>query len=256
MPISTAGTPHASPRAHIAMPAAAEPVSVRKELPLTPGVKTTFAPNGALDSTWFRTAAMASAGSWPGASRRLNFARARGSSVLEATSTAGASKPMMDSAGLVHSREAMVPLPARRTPSSTDASARYSASVRSTETSSLLTRPFTATFPSSSWRVAIRRESSVGASRTAPPNIPEWTACSRTCTSMVPSTRPRRLVVSAGMPTFQLLESATTMTSARSSSRCVSRNVRNVGDPASSSPSIKNVTPSPSSSASTSVTAA
>ncbi len=115
---------------------------------------------------------MASAGSWPGASRRLNLARARGSSVLEATSTAGASKPMMDSAGLVHSREAMVPVPASWTPSSTEASARYSASVRSTATSSRLTRPCTATLPSASWSVAIRRASSVGASSTGPPNIP------------------------------------------------------------------------------------
>ena len=82
-------------------------MSVRKALPLSPGVKTTWAPNGALASTCRRTASMASAGSWPGASRRLNLARARGRRVLEATSTAGASKPMMDSAGLVHIREAM-----------------------------------------------------------------------------------------------------------------------------------------------------
>ena len=72
---------------------------------------------------------------------------------------------------------------------------------------------------------------------------------------MVPSTRPRRLVVRAGTPTFQLLESATTITSARSSSRWVSRKDRNVGEPASSSPSKKNVTPRPSSSPSTRVTA-
>ena len=85
--------------------------------------------------------------------------------------------------------------------------------------------------------------------------MPEWTACSSTRSSTVPSTRPRRLVVRAGTPTFQLLESATMMASARSSSRCVSRKERKVGDPASSSPSKKKVTPTPKSSPSTSSSA-
>ena len=63
-------------------------------------------------------------------------------------------------------------MPASCTPSSTEASARYSASVRSTATSSRLTSPAIATLPSSSWRVAMRRASRVGASSTGPPNMP------------------------------------------------------------------------------------
>jgi len=99
-------------------------VSVLKAFPRSPGVNVTLAPNGALDSTWFFKASMAASGSWPGARRMLNLARAAGIKVLEATSTAGTSMPMMDNAGLVQRREPMVPLPASRTPSSTDASAR------------------------------------------------------------------------------------------------------------------------------------
>ncbi|PFG41362.1 peptidase-like protein [Georgenia soli] len=61
--------------------------------------------------------------------------------------------------------------------------------------------------------------SAVTASSTGPPNIPEWTACPSTRTSTSQSTRPRSDVVRAGTPTFQLLESATTMTSASRRSR-------------------------------------
>ena len=57
------------------------------------------------------------------------------------------------------------------------------------------------------------------------------------------STRPRRVVVSAGSPIAQLPESAITITSAASRSLCASRNASSVGEPTSSSPSINSVTP-------------
>ncbi|CPU64705.1 Uncharacterised protein [Mycobacteroides abscessus] len=49
--------------------------------------------------------------------------------------------------------------------------------------------------------------------------------------------------MSAGTPIFQFEESATTMTSAASRSRCCVRNGRNAGEPISSSPSTNTVTP-------------
>ncbi len=87
------------------------------------------------------------------------------------------------------------------------------------------------------------RASRVGASRIGPPNSPECTACSSTAISTSQSTSPRSPTVSAGTPTFQFAESATTMTSAASWSRYVRRNSTNVGLPTSSSPSTKTVTP-------------
>ena len=78
---------------------------------------------------------------------------------------------------------------------------------------------------------------------TAPPYIPLWTACSRVRTSTTASTSPRSDVVSEGTPIFQLLESASTRTSALSLSRCLRRIRPSEGDPDSSSPSTKTVTP-------------
>ena len=81
------------------------------------------------------------------------------------------------------------------------------------------------------------------ASGTAPPNIPECTPWSRVSTVTTARTIPRSVVVSAGSPTSQLPESASTMASARSFSPCRSRIVGSESEPISSSPSTKIVTP-------------
>ena len=70
--------------------------------------------------------------------------------------------------------------------------------------------------PASSYREAMSIEARVTESSIGPPNIPECTAWSDTVTSTVATALPRRLAVTAGSPTFQLSESATTMTSALS----------------------------------------
>ena len=73
--------------------------------------------------------------------------------------------------------------------------------------------------------------------------MPEWTPWVSVRTSTVARTSPRRLVVSAGTPMSQLVESAMTMTSARSRSAYSLRKAPSVGEPISSSPSTSTVTP-------------
>ena len=201
---------------------------MRKALPLSPGVKTDL---GAERRVGFHDAGgrrpSASAGSWPGSQPQAELGAGPGQEGVGGDVNGGGVEAD-------DRQRRFGPHAARRSCRCRRAGRRRAPRHRrgiplrgrSTVASSRLTRPAIATLPSSSWRVAIRRDSRVGASSTGPPNMPECTAWSRTLTSMVPSTRPRRLVVSAGMPTFQLLESATTITSARSSSRWVSRKVR------------------------------
>ena len=83
------------------------------------------------------------------------------------------------------------------------------------------------------------------ASGTAPPYMPEWTAWSRVRTVTTPSTRPRRLVVSAGCPTRQLPESATHDDVRGEPLAVLARKRSNEGEPISSSPSTNTVTPTP-----------
>ena len=106
-------------------------------------------------------------------------------------------------------------------------------------------RPGTATDPSSACSEASSRTSNASGSGAAPPNIPECTVWSRVRTSMTACTRPRSVVVRAGVPTAALVESATTSTSARRRSPCSARNAWNDGDPISSSPSTNTVRPTP-----------
>ena len=81
------------------------------------------------------------------------------------------------------------------------------------------------------------------ASGTAPPNMPLWIPWSRVRTVSTTRIMPRNVVVSAGSPTAQLVESARTIASARSFSPCRSRMVPRLSEPISSSPSTKTVTP-------------
>ena len=107
----------------------------------------------------------------------LTLARAAGMSVLEAAATDGASMPMTAIAGPAHSRSVRPPVPVSCTPSSSPASARNCASVRSSgsappEPAEPRVRPGTATSPRSSCRVASIRHSTVSASGTGPPYRP------------------------------------------------------------------------------------
>ena len=68
-------------------------------------------------------------------------------------------------------------------------------------------------------------------------------AWSRVRSSTTQSASPRSEVVKAGWPTAQLAESAMTKTSAASTSRCSASSRARVGEPISSSPSTKTVTP-------------
>src|SRR5438093_1278384 len=103
--------------------------------------------------------------------------------------------------------------------------------------------PATATLPRSSWSVASVFASTVSASGIGPPNSPECTAWSSVRTSMSQATIPRSEIVSPGCPVRQLPESARITASARSSLPYSSRNLPRFGEPHSSSPSTKTVTP-------------
>ena len=83
----------------------------------------------------------------------------------------------------------------------------------------------------------------MSASGTAPPNMPEWMPWSSVVTVTTTRIMPRSVVVSAGSPIAQLVESASTIASARSFSPCCSRMVGSESEPISSSPSTKTVTP-------------
>ncbi len=128
MPMSTGSVPHDVANAHRAARIASESAGARNGLPCSPSRTVTRAPNGACDSRCVRSAAIAAAGSWPGASRTESFAVARGVRVFDACATLGASSPITAIAGLVHSRPAMLPSPARTVPSRSEESARKSAS--------------------------------------------------------------------------------------------------------------------------------
>ena len=88
----------------------------------------------------------------PGAIRIEILARAAGTRVLLAPSTLGASRPVMLSEGLVHSRSTTGPSPIHSTPGLAPDSARSRSSGYSTSAAGPLCRPSTATLPSSSCR--------------------------------------------------------------------------------------------------------
>ncbi len=115
--------------------------------------------------------------------------------------------------------------------------------------------PATATAPSSSHSVDSSLTVASMASGTAPPNMPECEACSRVRTVRVKRALPRSETVSAGVAASQLPESATTMTSARNASAFSARNAAKDAEPASSSPSMKRLTPRSKSVPSASITA-
>ena len=73
--------------------------------------------------------------------------------------------------------------------------------------------------------------------------MPEWTPWSSVVTVTTTRIMPRSVVVRAGSPIAQLVESASTIASARSFSPCRSRMVASESEPISSSPSTKTVTP-------------
>ena len=76
--------------------------------------------------TWRRFTALAEVS--PGAMRRLMRQRAAGTRVLDAPSTLGASKPVIDRAGWVQSRSTTLPVPIHSMPSAAPDSARSRAS--------------------------------------------------------------------------------------------------------------------------------
>ena len=167
--------------------------------------------------------------------------------MLEEVATEGASIPIVVIDGLVQIRDSSEPVPMVCTPSSRPESRRSCSSVKSRSEASPAFRPATATSPSSSCSEAMVRTSAVIASGTAPPNMPLWMPWSRARTVSTTRIIPRRVVVRAGSPTAQLVESASTMASARSFSPCRSRIVARLSEPISSSPSTKTVTPTGSS---------
>jgi energy-coupling factor transporter ATP-binding protein EcfA2 len=243
MPTSTAALPYASPNVRRAASYTVPTGSNSNGAAAVPWVTVTVAPHGACPVRCSVSALRATAGSCPGASRRLTTARAEGSSTLATCATRGASMPSTAMAGCCQSRSTRVPVPINSTPSSAAASARKVASSRSGTCELLCTRPGIATRPLSSCRVAISRHSAVSASPSGPPNTPECTGRSSIRTSTVQSTSPRRLVVSAGTSVAGLPESAMMITSAASSSRCSASSAVSVGEPDSSSPSMNSVTP-------------
>ena len=236
-PMLTLGVPHASVRHSWSREDTGESMSAWKPLPPSFFCTSTRAPKGAWARRWAASLSSASSGSAPGTVRSDSRKRVCGEIVFEASRTLRASKPMTVIDGFVHTRAARSPVPARRTPSTTPAAARKSASSHTTSASSHPPSPSTATEPSASKREEMSMEETTTESRSGPPKAPEWTAWSATVTSTVAMALPRRVEVTAGSPAFQLLESATTMTSAANSSRWASRKAVNDGDPISSSPS-------------------
>ena len=114
-----------------------------------------------------------------------------------------------------------------------------SMSLCSPPTGSSEATPGTARSPCSSYMDAISMAASVFASRIGPPYWPECTGwCNAlTCTSM--SVLPRSDVVREGISADQLPESATMITSESNSSLCSSMKGMKLGEPISSSPSMK-----------------
>ena len=97
--------------------------------------------------------------------------------------------------------------------------------------------PSMATSPCSSTSDAITFASASAGSGTAPPAMPLCTGPSSARRDTSTPAMPRSEYVIPGTPTFQLLASARTRTSAASSSRCFVRNASRRGEPISSSPS-------------------
>ena len=173
----------------------------------------------------------------------LTLARARGVKVLDALAIGVVSIPTTVIAGFAHRRCATEPEPISCTPSSRPVSARTRSGVYSTGAAVDSCNPSTATLPSSSCRLASSRTNTLSASGTTPPHMPECSPWSRVATSTMQSANPRSDTVSDGTSVLQLSESAITMTSAARASRCAASSRDNDGEPDSSSPSTKTVTP-------------
>ncbi len=214
---------------------------------VAPRVRRTSAPNGGSALRCARTASKAASGSWPGASRTVMRAVVEGSRVFDARATVGTSMPVTVADGRAQTRAATDPEPVRCTPSGTPVWARNTSSGYSTAGSGAVTRPGTATEPSASQSRSSSRTSAVTASGAAPPYEPECRPWSRVRTCRSTTSRPRRLTVSEGRSSAQLVASATTTTSAASRSAWRSSRSANEGEPISSSPSTSTTRPTPSS---------
>ena len=127
-PRRTTGRPNASPSARVAALKAGPSVRARNPSPPPASAISSRTFQGAAARRWAATAAVAAAGSCPGARRTLTMARALGTTALAAPSTAGASSPMTVIAGLAQRRSARLPVPVRATPGSTPASRRKASS--------------------------------------------------------------------------------------------------------------------------------
>ena len=238
-PMSIGSVPsQASVKAERAASYAGPVASIWVASPVSTTVWVSVAPHGVCASRCSTRRATAFSAVSPGAMRIEMRARAAGTRVLEAPATFGASRPVIERAGLVHSRSTAEPEPIHSRPGAAPDSARSRSSGYSTSAAGPLCSPLIATLPSSSCRLAITRLSAISESGTRPPHMPECTAWVSVRTSMSMRTRPRRLVVSAGTPMSQLPESAMTMTSARSDSWCSASSAGSVSEPTSSSPSM------------------
>ncbi len=157
----------------------------------------------------------------PGATRMLTLARARGINVFDDFAIGVVSMPMTVIAGLAHS-----PLHHRAGTDLGDAVEQTGLRAHPLRADTRRRRPTpradpaTATLPSSSCRLASSRTSALSASGTTPPHMPECRPWSSVATSTTQSASPRSDTVSDGISVLQLSESAMTMTSAASRSRC------------------------------------
>src|SRR3984885_6145182 len=97
--MSAAGLPKASPRAQLAASYATPPVLAVYGAPVAFCCTVTCTPHGACAFRWAASASLALFTSLPGGTRRLTFARADASRVLEAAAPDGAAMPMTGIAG-------------------------------------------------------------------------------------------------------------------------------------------------------------
>ena len=128
-PMSIGAVPsQASVKAARAASYAGPVASIWVASPVSTTVTARSAPHGTCCSRWARRHASALAVVSPGARRSEIRARALGTRVLEEPSTLGASRPMIESDGLVQSRSTAEPAPIHSTPAVAPDSARSRAS--------------------------------------------------------------------------------------------------------------------------------
>ena len=181
---------------------------------------------------------MACSGSSVGGSLRLIFALALGMTKFTASLTAGASMANTSSAGSSQSLFEMLSVSKRFI--SSDPSIFFIKDSSSSVTRiSVGVKPSIMSSPFSLWNEAIILLSTIKASGTTPPPTPECIGLIGWSTSIIASTSPLKVVVTVGTPIFTLPESAITITSASKASLFCSIKSDIVGEPISSSPSIK-----------------